>query len=206
MNFSTRNTKVIAFALTAVMALGTVAPALAGNGNGKGRGHGKKWRRGEVSEARSYGGWNVRREYDGGRRSARYSGDGYARSYHRGSSAGPVFAGIIGGIAIGAILANRAHSHEPYQYDHDDVYYVDPYCHKRYASLSVYAGSGHHHPRHLRVYDRDSDRCLRTIGYDDGQWDDYGAGYGGYSDSYYEDYEKETTIERTYERRTVRQG
>ena len=63
---------------------------------------------------------------------------------------------------------------------------------------------GHRHPRMVRVYDRDNDRCLRTVRYDDGRWEDVGAGYGGYSDSYYEDHEVEHTIERTYERHTIR--
>ena len=190
MKLSGFHSKVVAIALTAVMALGTVAPAFAGNS----RGHGKKWRRGEVAQTWSGGGYRVYRA------PARTY---YRSRYHSGSNAGPVIAGIIGGIAIGAILANSAHS-DPYRYSDRDVYYVDPYCGRSYASLNVYLSAtyGHHHPRLVRVYDHDSDRCLRTVRYSDGGWSDCGAGYGDYSDAYYEDHE----IEHTYEHHTIRHG
>lgn len=43
------------------------------------------------------------------------AGQRYGRHYHRGSSAGPVIAGVIGGLALGAIAASA--SRRAYAYD-----------------------------------------------------------------------------------------
>lgn len=47
----------------------------------------------------------------------------------RSSNAGPVIAGFLGGLFLGAVLANSA----PAGYA-----YYDPYCHERFSTLSEY--------------------------------------------------------------------
>ena len=178
MNFSAFHKRVVVSALMAVMAMGAIAPAAFA---GQGRGNGNKYRRSEVYQSqgqyRSYGG---------------YRGNSYPTSSYRShSNAVPVIAGIIGGIAIGALLTSASRpayaEQQQYRYDDQDVYYVDPYEDQTYSSLNIYVGNTEscNHPRLVRVMDRRSDRCLRTIRYSQGGWSDCGQGYGGYSDSYY---------------------
>jgi hypothetical protein len=178
MNFSAFHKRVVVSALMAVMAMGAIAPAAFA---GQGPGDGYKYRRGE-----------------GSRQVGTYQSYG-TRSIHRsGSNVAPVIAGIIGGIAIGALLTSNSHpayaeqqyryDDEPqYRYDDEDVYYVDPYEDRTYASLNIYVGSTENcdHPRFVRVMDRRSNRCLRTIRYSQSSWSDCGSGYGGYTDTYF---------------------
>ena len=186
MNFSALNKKLVTGGLLAAMALSAIAPAAyAGGGNGRGRGH-NKWRRSEVRYSQpSY-------SYYPTRRVAYRSYPVTTRVYHRSSGAGPVIAGFIGGLAIGAILSSHAQPvyAEPYRYDDRDVYYVDPYSDRSYSSLSVYISNTRtcDHPRLVRVIDRRSDRCVRTIRYSDNGWQDCGRGNGGYDDGYFDRY------------------
>ena len=112
------------------------------------------------------------------RRHRRYKGD---RSYHtrvvtrqhgsgsvyivRRSSAGPAIAGFLGGLFLGATLAHAAP---------DGYLYHDPYCDQRFVSLEIYRSHlrQHHHPRVIRVLERDSGECVNTWHYRDGDWRD----------------------------------
>jgi hypothetical protein len=90
------------------------------------------------------------------------------RDYHpastyvvrRSSSAGPVVAGFLGGLFLGAVLANAA----PAGYA-----YYDPYCHERFASLSVYRAHSarFHHAGVVRVVAIDGGSCAGTYRYDE---------------------------------------
>jgi hypothetical protein len=90
----------------------------------------------------------------------------------RHSSAGPAIAGFLGGLFLGATIANAA----PAGYG-----YYDPYCHSQFASLEVYRAHlyRHHHPRVIRVIALDSGDCVRSYRYSDGGWNNYDDGYGG---------------------------
>ena len=190
MNFSALNKKLVVGGLLAAMTLSAIAPA-AYAGNGRGRGN-HKYRRGEVRYSQpSYSYYPTRRV---AYRSYPTRVHSYpTRVYHRGSGAAPVIAGFIGGLAIGAILgsshAQPAYA-QPYRYDDRDVYYVDPYADRSYASLSVYVSNTERceHPRLVRVIDRRSNHCVRTIRYSDGGWQDCGRGNGGYDDGYFDRY------------------
>jgi hypothetical protein len=116
---------------------------------------------------------------EAGRRKVRYKGGD--RSYHsrvvtrqhgsgsvyvvRRSSAGPAIAGFLGGLFLGATLAHAA----PAGY-----LYHDPYCDEHFVSLEIYRTHlrRHHHPRVVRVLERDSGDCVRTYHYSDGDWRD----------------------------------
>ena len=84
----------------------------------------------------------------------------------RESSAGPAIAGFLGGLFLGATLAHAA----PAGY-----YYHDPYCGERFVTLDVYRSHlrHHHHPRIVRVIERDSGACVHTYHYDNGGWHAY---------------------------------
>lgn len=84
---------------------------------------------------------------------------------HRVSNGGAVLAGIIGGIALGAVLANAAD-------DPPRHVYVDPYCDERYTSLDVYQTHCHRHdhPKVVRVIEVGSGRCVSTYRYREGRW------------------------------------
>ena len=178
MNFSALNKKLVTGGLLAAMTLTAIVPAAYAD-RGKGRGHGnKKWRRTEVRYSQpsySYYPRRVHHSYP-------------TRVYQRSSGAGPVIAGFIGGLAIGAILGSHSQAYaEPYRYHDRDVYYVDPYSDRHYTSLSVYISNTRScdHPRLVRVIDRRTDRCVRTIRYVDSGWQDCGRGYGDYDDGYF---------------------
>ena len=86
----------------------------------------------------------------------------------RRSSAGPAIAGFLGGLFLGATLAHAAP---------DGYVYHDPYCGESFVTLEIYRSHlrHHHHPRIVRVLERDSGVCVHTYRYDDGdwrQWDD----------------------------------
>jgi hypothetical protein len=111
------------------------------------------------------------------RRHRRYKGGD--RSYHspvvtryhcpssvyvvRRSNAGPAIAGFLGGLFLGATLAHAAP---------DGFIYHDPYCDERFVTLEVYRTHlrHHHHPRVVRVLERDSGSCVHTWHYQDGDW------------------------------------
>lgn len=109
------------------------------------------------------------------RRHRRYKGDRhYTRVVHRPhgsgsvyivrrSSAGPAIAGFLGGLFLGATLAHAA----PAGY-----LYHDPYCDESFVSLEIYRSHlhRHHHPRVVRVLERDSGECVNTWHYRDGDW------------------------------------
>jgi hypothetical protein len=108
-----------------------------------------------------------------------HHGHGHGSTYVvRRSNAGPVIAGFLGGLFLGATLANAA----PAGYD-----YYDPYCHERFASLDRYHWHlrRHRHPKVIRVVEvrrttryveRDANRDYGDDRYDrddgDGTWSD----------------------------------
>ena len=81
----------------------------------------------------------------------------------RRSNAGPAIAGFLGGLFLGATLAHAAP---------DGFIYHDPYCDERFVTLEVYRTHlrHHHHPRVVRVLERDSGSCVHTWHYQDGDW------------------------------------
>ena len=83
----------------------------------------------------------------------------------RRSSAGPAIAGFLGGLFLGATLAHAAP---------DGYLYHDPYCDESFVSLEIYRGHlrHHHHPRVIRVLERDSGECVHTWHYRNGDWRD----------------------------------
>lgn len=86
----------------------------------------------------------------------------------RRSSAGPVIAGFLGGVFLGATLANAAPA---------GFTYYDPYCDQRFVSLEVYGTHlhRHHHPGIVRVIEVESGDCLHTYYWKEGklkEWDD----------------------------------
>ena len=90
-------------------------------------------------------------------------GPGSVYIVRRSSGAGPVIAGFLGGLFLGATLANAA----PRGYD-----YYDPYCDENFSSLVVYRQHlhMHHHPRIVRVIEDGSGDCVHQYRYDDGEW------------------------------------
>jgi hypothetical protein len=87
----------------------------------------------------------------------------------RHSDAAPLFAGLIGGLVIGSILAQSgppAHAVAP------AYYYWDPWCHERFASLAIYRSHvhRHYHPRVVRVISVESGDCVDTYHWHGGDW------------------------------------
>ena len=84
----------------------------------------------------------------------------------RRSSAGPAIAGFLGGLFLGATLAQAA----PAGYG-----YYDPYCQERFVSLEIYRTHlhRHHHPRIVRVIELDTGDCVHSYHYVDGSWRDW---------------------------------
>jgi hypothetical protein len=82
----------------------------------------------------------------------------------RRGGAGPVIAGFLGGLFLGASLASAAP---------DGYAYFDPYCHESFATLDLYYGHlcRHHHPRVVRVIEVESGRCIHSYRYHDGDWE-----------------------------------
>ena len=86
------------------------------------------------------------------------------------SDAGPIFAGLVGGLILGAAIAN-ANSNtqpvEPISYS-----YWDPYCHERFSSLAAYDAHlrYYHHPQYVRVIDVSDGRCVQRLNWCDHGW------------------------------------
>jgi hypothetical protein len=139
---------------------------------------------------------------------ARYRGGwgrpgGYTRVVYRdhgGSALGAGLVGLVGGLALGALITN-AHSHPTYvQQAPPPVYYndgpaeqacvyEDPWTRDRYTSLDAYMAHtrGCEHARVVRVLDARDGDCLQTLEYHRGHWSqcdpDQAPGYddgGGY--------------------------
>lgn len=144
MKLRSQHMRMIAVALLASLAIGTLAPAAWA---GRGRGSWNKHRRGPV----------VRRVVE----------------VHRSDSFVPAFAGFIGGLALGAAISN-AHAYDgPRVQAHAAYYYWDPYCRVRYASLDAYGyhlRRGCDHPHRVRVISVSSGECVRWMGYHRGDW------------------------------------
>jgi hypothetical protein len=99
--------------------------------------HGKKWRKKNRHETRV-----VIRDYAPSYRHApRYRSSRYVV---RRSNSGAIIAGFIGGLFLGATIANAA----PAGYT-----YYDPYCHDHYSSLNTYYSHcrSHRHPHEVQV-------------------------------------------------------
>jgi len=108
-----RNTRLIATSLLAALALGLLAP---------------------VAEA-SHKRWDGRGRWDGPARVIRYKGWAPVRYTTRSeyvvrrSDNGAIVAGFLGGLFLGAVLANQAPQ---------GMVYYDPSCGRSFASLDVY--------------------------------------------------------------------
>jgi hypothetical protein len=122
----------------------------------------------------------------------RYKGgeSGYSERYRRGpsryvvrrSNSGAILAGFLGGVFLGAALANAAPAGYAYE---------DPYCGRRYRTLDSYYShcNGHRHPREIRV-------VAVSASYDNGSYRDEGYGDGGYGPSCGPDREYRQVSER----------
>jgi hypothetical protein len=107
---------------------------------------------------------------------------------HRSSTAGPLLAGLIGGLVLGTVIAHAAEPEpsyrpepepyyrpepEPYfRPEADDAYYYDdPYCDDHFTTLVSYRRHAYHrHPAVVRVIEIDSGRCVETYRYHRGAW------------------------------------
>jgi hypothetical protein len=106
--------------------------------------------------------------------------------YVRQSNAGAVIGGFIGGLFLGATLANAA----PAGYT-----YYDPYANHTFVSLTAYDNyyrvHRFRHPRVVRVIEVRSGACVREYQYGDQGWSDDGyrgnQGDGYPDDRYYQD-------------------
>ena len=173
-----------------MVALVTVAPiAEAGHGNGRGNGHAygrnKQTRYKDTScETRVVERRYVPRtrvvetRYEPRYRSYRtyrsYGSYPRTRYVQRSSNAGPVIGAFIGGLILGTVISNSQACPSGYYYD-------DPYCNRRFHSLSGYRShcSSYHHSTTVRVISVETNRCVRTYGYHDGRWIDR-ARYASY--------------------------
>jgi len=101
----------------------------------------------------------------------------------RHSDAGPILAGIVGGLVLGAALSNAQPA------VHASYSYWDPYCEDSYTSLTSYRTHSRHcsHPQVVRVVEVRSGDPVRDLCWQndawreyDGDWDrrgDYGSRY-----------------------------
>jgi hypothetical protein len=101
-------------------------------------------------------------------REVRYSQPYYGTQYRivHHSDAGPILAGIVGGLVLGAALSHA----QPVI--HEEYAYVDPYCDQEFRSFDdcesyIYY---HHHPRIVRVIEVSSGNCVRTMHWANGGW------------------------------------
>jgi len=103
-------------------------------------------------------------------RTVRYSQPYYGSQYRvvHHSDAGPILAGSVGGIVLGAAL-----SHAQPVVVHADYNYWDPYCDEGFVSLDAYRSHlyRHHHPGVVRVIEVSSGDCVRTMHWDNEDWD-----------------------------------
>jgi hypothetical protein len=110
------------------------------------------------------------------------------RSRH--SDAVPLLAGLIGGFALGTVLAKAdGHDRPDYGRYHERAYepdysYYDPYCQESFASLDIYRSHlrYHRHPTVVRVIVVDTGECVDTYRYQQGRWVDCGDGDYGYDE------------------------
>jgi len=155
----------------ATMLLAPVAEA------GNGRGNHRRWKRHPVV------------------REVRYVQPAPRAHYvHRHSDAGPILAGIVGGIVLGAAIANAQPA------VHASYSYWDPYCEVRYSTLDRYRTHirSCDHPRVVRVMDRRSGHHVRDLCWREDAWREYhgdwrhGDDYGTrYKDDRYRDDDRE---------------
>jgi hypothetical protein len=151
-----RQERVLAIVMLAAMAIATFAPAaLADRGGRRYKGDGP------VVHSRV-----ITRGYRPSYGYAPRYGPGSVYIVRRSSSAGPAIAGFLGGLFLGATLANAA----PRGYD-----YYDPYCNESFISLGAYRQHLylHHHPSIVRVIEVGSGDCVHSYRYDGGEWRDW---------------------------------
>lgn len=147
-----------------VIATTFVAP-LAEAGNGRGNGNGRRWKHAPVVR-------EVHHSYPA--RPARHVT--YVRRH---SDAGPILAGIVGGLVLGAVLSNAQTS------VHANYSYWDPYCEESYGSLERYRSHsrGCDHPQVVRVIEVSSGDYVRDVCWRDNAWREYDGG-SRYGDDY----------------------
>jgi len=95
------------------------------------------------------------------------------RSRH--SNAGPVIAGVIGGLILGTAIGNaqaRPVVHERVVVREARHRYFDPYCEQYYDDLDEcrLASRDHRHPRIVQVIDSRRDECVETLRWEQGGW------------------------------------
>ncbi len=88
---------------------------------------------------------------------------------HRHSDAGPIPAGIVGGLVLGAALSNAQPA------VHASYSYWDPYCEVSYGSLERARSHfrGCDHPRVVRVIEVRSGDYVRDLCWRDSAWREY---------------------------------
>ncbi len=156
MNFSTRMTRSVAIGMLAATAMLSIAP-LAHAGNDKHRN-------------RRYKGKSYSTPHQVQRSHYRVS-----HSHH--SGAGPVLAGVLGGIILGSAIGNARS--EPIVVRERVVVresrhrYYDPYCENWYDNLDECRMSSrdHRHPRIIQVIDSRHDECVKTLRWHRGNWE-----------------------------------
>ena len=146
MKLSIRHMRWMTGALVAAVVLATLAPAADA----------------DRRRGRRYKGWDASCNT---RVVTRYHSPGSVYVVRR-SNAGPAIAGFLGGLFLGATLAHAAP---------DGFLYHDPYCDESFVTLEIYRTHlrHHHHPRVVRVLERDSGDCVHTWHYSDGDWRDW---------------------------------
>jgi hypothetical protein len=184
MNFKGFSSRAAAGLLLIPLALSTMAPIAEANHGGGRRykdwdGGGRAWKHGrgggdQANYGRGGGGYQANYGRGG------YGGYGGQRVVvvKRGSSAGPVIAGIIGGIALGATLANANQRDHCQSRGYESAYsYYDPYCRESFASFDACASHEQScgHPRMIRMIDASNGQCVHSYGYQPGGWVE--AGY-----------------------------
>jgi hypothetical protein len=83
------------------------------------------------------------------------------------SDAGPIFAGLVGGLILGAAIANAQQPAAHVSYS-----YWDPYCHEGFVSLAAYDAHlrHYHHPEFVRVIDTSDGRCVQRLSWNNNGW------------------------------------
>ncbi len=167
MSFTTRTTRSIAIGLIASTALLTLAPlAHAGNGKHKHRRYKGVECVSPYSAQRSH--WRVVQS--------------------RRSDAGPVLAGVVGGLILGTAIAHART--EPVVVRERVVVreaphrYYDPYCERWYDDLDECRLSmrEHRHPRIVQVIDVRRDHCVETLRWSRDGWDRLGRDWDDWDD------------------------
>ncbi len=104
-------------------------------------------------------------------REIRYAPQGWSGGpvfVQRHSDAGPVLAGVVGGLILGAMLS---HAQPAVQVHYS---YWDPYGNAGFATFGECQDFiwRHDHPRVIRVIDDSDGRCVRTLYWRHGGWSD----------------------------------